>query len=86
MTQISIYILHTLPTHMMYSLLYNYLPFTCTSLTILHKTYLEHTFISTLNLIFNSQSHIILSLAFEKILKIEKLTGKKLILPKYAPF
>ena len=48
----------------MYSLLYNLLPFTCTSLIILHKTYLNihrNTFVSTLSLIFTSQSHIILS-------------------------
>ena len=45
----------------MYSLHYNCLPITFTSLTILHKTYVKHTFISTLSLIFTSQSHIILS-------------------------
>ena len=45
----------------MYSLHYNCLPFTFTSLTILHKTYLKHTFASTLSLIFVSQSHLILS-------------------------
>ena len=57
----SIYIVQTLPTHMMYTLYYNYLPFTGTSLTIIHKTYLKHTFISTLHIIFTIQSHIILS-------------------------
>ena len=46
---------------MMYLLLYNYLPSTCRFLTILHKTYLKDTFISTLSLIFTSQSHNILS-------------------------
>ena len=49
---------------MIYSLLYNYLPVTCTSLIILHKTYLnihDNTFIFTLSLIFTRQSHIILS-------------------------
>ena len=48
----------------MYSLLYNLLPFTCTSLIILHKTYLniyDNTFVSTLSLIFTRQPHIILS-------------------------
>ena len=48
----------------MYSLLYNLLPLTCTSLIILHKTYLtihRNTFVSTLSLVFTSQSHIILS-------------------------
>ena len=52
MTHLYIYILHTLS------------PFTCTSLIILHKTYLNihcNTFVSTLSLIFTSQSHIILS-------------------------
>ena len=61
MTQISIYILHTLPTRMIYLLHYNCLRFTFTSLTLLHKTYLKHTFVSTLILIVTSQSHIILS-------------------------
>ena len=64
MTHLSIYILHTLSTYMMYLLLYNYLPFTCTSLKILHKTYLnthDNTFVSSLSLIFTRQSHIILS-------------------------
>ena len=37
MTHLSFYLLHTLSTHIMYLLLYNYLPFTCTSLKILHK-------------------------------------------------
>ena len=65
-THLSIYILHTLSTlstYMMYSLLYNYLPFTCTSLIILHKTYSnihDNTFVSTLRLIFTSKSHIIM--------------------------
>ena len=61
MTQIYIYILCT---RVMYSLHYNYLPITFTSLIILHETYLNihhNTFISTLSLIFTSQSHIILS-------------------------
>ena len=63
MTHLSIYILPTVSTYMMYSLLYNLLPFTCTSLIILHKTYLnihDNTFLSNLSLIFTSQSHIIL--------------------------
>ena len=48
----------------MYSLHYNYLPIIFTSLTILHKTYINihgNTFVSTLSLIFTSQSHILLS-------------------------
>ena len=47
----------------MYSLHYNWLPITFTSLIIPDKTYLnihDNTFISTLSLIFTSQSHIIL--------------------------
>ena len=64
MTHLNIYILYTLSTYMMYLLLYNHLPFTCTSLIILHKTHLnihDNTFVSTLTLIFTRQSHIILS-------------------------
>ena len=64
LTHLSIYILHILSTHMMYSLLYNLLSFICTSLITLHKTYLNihcNTFVSTLSLISTSQSHIILS-------------------------
>ena len=64
MTHFSIYILPTLFTYMMYSLLYNYLPFTCTSLINLHKIYLnihDNTFVSTLSLIFTRQPHITLS-------------------------
>ena len=48
----------------MYSLHYNCLSITFTSLIILHNTYLNihrNTFISTLSLIFTSKSHIILS-------------------------
>ena len=63
MTHLSIYILHTLSTYMMYSLLYKLLPFTCTSLIILHKTYLNkhnNTFMSTFSLLFTLQPHIIL--------------------------
>ena len=69
LTHLSIYILHILSTHMMYSLLYNYLPFSCTSLIISHKTYLnihDNIFISTISLIFTSQSHIILSGCLQK--------------------
>ena len=36
------------------------------SLTILHKVYLKHAFVSTLSLIFTSQSHIILSSVVQK--------------------
>ena len=64
-TYLHIYILHTLSTYVMYLLLYNLLPFTCTSLIILHKTYLNihcNAFVFTLSLIFTSQSHIILSI------------------------
>ena len=57
-TTLFIYILHT---RVKYSLRYNYLFIYVTSLTILHKTHLKHTFISTLSLIFTSQSHPILS-------------------------
>ena len=39
---------------MMYLLHYNFLPFTFTSLTILQKTYLNYTFVSTLSLIILS--------------------------------
>ena len=49
---------------MMYSLIYNYLLFTCTSLIILHKTYLnihDKIFVYTLSLICTRQPHIILS-------------------------
>ena len=42
----------------MYLLHYNCLLITLTSLIILHKTYLKHTFISVLSLIFISQSFI----------------------------
>ena len=47
-TTLAIYMLHTL---VKYLLLYNFLFIYFTSLPILHKTYLKHTFISTLNLI-----------------------------------
>ena len=45
----------------MYSLHYNCLLITFISLIILHKIYLKHIFVSTLSLIFISQSYIILS-------------------------
>ena len=63
LTHLSIYRLHTLSTYTMYSLLYNLLLFTCTSLIILHKTYLnihDNTFVSTLIPIFTRQPNIIL--------------------------
>ena len=62
----------------MYWLHYNCLPITFTSLTILHKTYLNihrNTFVSTLSLIFTSQSHIILSSNNNYKLNIDNTEG-----------
>ena len=55
--------MYILCTRVMYSLHYNCLLITFTSLIILYKTYFNlhrNTFISTLSLIFTCQSHIIL--------------------------